>query len=219
MSAGKAMPRLSRKQDAGPQPTADGKAKPAADTKAKPGKGAYFIGGMLRQRRKELNLTLEAAASAADVAASFLSEIERDHASPSVATLIRLCEVLGIPVGSLFQSSQSVVVRADAREKMRYGGQDITYELLTSRTATRIAGIIGQLKPGAASGPDFHALPAEEELVFVVAGDLVMLFESEEYTLRAGDSLTFDPRRPHRYVNPSTSQMTTAICILTPQPR
>jgi transcriptional regulator with XRE-family HTH domain len=191
----------------------------AADIRAKQPKGEYIIGAMLRQRRKELSLTLEATASAADIAASFLSEIERDQASPSVATLIRLCEVLGIPVGSLFQSSQSVVVRAEAREKMRYGGQDITYELLTSRTATKMAGIIGQLKPGAASGPDFHALPAEEELVFVVTGDLVMLFETEEYTLSTGDSLTFDPRRPHRYVNPSKSRITTAICILTPQPR
>jgi len=190
-----------------------------AETTARQPKGEYFIGGMLRQRRKELKLTLEAVASTAGLAASFLSEIERDHASPSVATLIRLCEVLGIPVGSLFQSNQSVVVRAETREQMRYGGQDISYGLLTSKTATKMAGIWGQLKPGAASGPEFHALDAEEQLVFVVEGDLVMLFETEEYVLGTGDSLTFDPRRPHRYVNRSRTKSTTAICIITPQPR
>ena len=189
------------------------------DARPKPAKGAYIIGGMLRQRRKELNLTLDSVASAAEVAASFLSEIERDHASPSVATLIRLCEVLGIPVGSLFQSSQSVVVRAGQREQMRYGGQDINYELLTSKTAAKMAGIWAQLKPGGSSGPDFHALEAEEELVFVIEGELVMLFEREEYVLGPGDSLTFDPRRPHRHINRSKTRGTTAICVITPQPR
>lgn len=189
------------------------------EARPKPPKGAYIIGGMLRQRRKELKLTLEAVASAAGLAASFLSEIERDHASPSVATLIRLCEVLGIPVGSLFQSSQSVVVRAGQREQMRYGGQDISYELLTSKTAAKMAGVWAQLEPGSSSGPDFHALEAEEELVFVVEGELVMLFETEEYVLGPGDSLTFDPRRPHRHLNRSTTRSTTAICIITPQPR
>ncbi|HVI91101.1 MAG TPA: cupin domain-containing protein [Dongiaceae bacterium] len=179
----------------------------------------YFIGGMIRQRRKELSLTLEAVASASGVAISFLSEIERDQSSPSVATLIKLCTVLGIPVGSLFQSNQAVVVRADARERMRYGGQNIAYELLTSKTATKLAGIWGQLEPGASSGADLHALEAEEQLVFVVDGTMIMLFQNEEIELRAGDSLTFDPRRPHRYFNPSKTKAATAICIITPQPR
>ena len=181
--------------------------------------GDYFIGSMIRQRRKELNLTLEAVASASGIGASFLSEIERDQSSPSVATLIKLCTVLGIPVGSLFQSNQAVVVRAGARERMRYGGQNIAYELLTSKTATKLAGIWGQLEPGASSGDDFHALEAEEQLVFVIDGAMVMLFQNEEIALQAGDSLTFDPRRPHRYYNPSKTKAATAICVITPQPR
>jgi transcriptional regulator with XRE-family HTH domain len=174
---------------------------------------------MIRQRRKELNLTLDVVARASGIGMSFLSEIERDQSSPSVATLIKLCEVLGIPVGSLFQSSQPVVVRAGSREPMRYGGQHISYELLTSKTATKLAGIWGQLEPGAASGPDFHALDADEQLVFVIDGTMMMLFQNEEIELGAGDALTFDPRRPHRYVNRSTTKRATAICVITPQPR
>src|SRR5262249_53510637 len=123
----------------------------AAAAPQPPAGGGHFIGGMNPPRPKGRQLTPEAGASAAGVGVSFLSEIERDQSSPSVATLIKLCQVLGIPVGSLFQSNQSVVVRAQARERMRYGGQNIAYQLLTSRTAAKLAGIWGQLEPGASS--------------------------------------------------------------------
>ena len=117
---------------------------------------SHQIGPMLRQRRKELNLTLAQVAERVGIAQGFLSEIERDQASPSVATLIRLCDTLGISVGSLFASSQPLLVRAGAREQMRYGGQAITYELLTSRTAHQMASIMSQLQPGGMSGPEQH---------------------------------------------------------------
>ena len=155
----------------------------------------HQIGPMLRQRRKELNLTLVQVAERAGIAQGFLSEIERDHASPSVATLIRLCDALGIAVGSLFVSSQPLLVRANARDQMRYGGQMITYELLTSRTAHQMAAIMSQLKPGGMSGPQQHTLNAEEEFVLVLQGEMIMEIGQQAYHLFEGDALTFDPRQ------------------------
>jgi transcriptional regulator with XRE-family HTH domain len=174
---------------------------------------------MLRQRRKDLNLTLAQVAGRAGIASGFLSEIERDQASPSVATLVRLCEVLGISVGSLFTSSQPLLVRAGSREKMRYGGQLITYELLTSRTASQMAAIIGELQPEGTSGPEQHSLNAEEEFVLVLQGEMVMQVGNQGFHLCVGDALTFDPRQPHRYLNPSSTQACRALCVITPQPR
>ncbi len=174
---------------------------------------------MLRQRRKELNLTLADVARNAGIASGFLSEIERDQASPSVATLIRLCDVLGISVGSLFTSNQPLLVRAGSREKMRYGGQMITYELLTSRTANQMAAIMGELQPGGMSGPEQHTLNAEEEFVLVMQGEIVMQIGDQAFHLYEGDALTFDPRQRHRYLNPSLTQVCRTLCMITPQPR
>lgn len=180
---------------------------------------SHQIGPMLRQRRKELNLTLAQVAERVGIAQGFLSEIERDQASPSVATLIRLCDTLGIPVGSLFASSQPLLVRAGAREQMRYGGQAITYELLTSRTAHQMASIMSQLQPGGMSGPEQHTLNAEEEFVLVLQGEMVMEIGAQEYHLFEGDALTFDPRQKHRYLNPSKTALCRTLCVITPQPR
>ena len=177
------------------------------------------IGPMLRKSRKERNLTLEVVAKRSGIAVGFLSEIERDQASPSVATLIRLCDVLGIPVGSLFQTSQAVLVRAGQGERMRYGGTAISYELMTSRAASKMAAIRAEVQPGGQSGPELHTLQADEEFVLVLEGTLRMHLEGETFDLAPGDALTFDPRRPHRYLNPSATDVCRCICLITPQPR
>lgn len=192
---------------------------PSRQSPAQPATTTHQIGPMLRQRRRELNLTLAQVATAAAIASGFLSEIERDQASPSVATLIRLCDVLGIPVGSLFTSNQPQLVRADSREKMRYGGQMITYELLTSRNANQMAAIMGVLQPGGMSGPEHHTLNAEEEFVLVMQGEIVMQIGDQVFHLCEGDALTFDPRQRHRYLNPSQTQICQTLCVITPQPR
>jgi transcriptional regulator with XRE-family HTH domain len=179
----------------------------------------HQIGPTLRNRRKELNLTLVQVASRAGIASGFLSEIERDQASPSVATLIRLCDVLGIAVGSLFTSNQPLLVRAGSREKMRYGGQMITYELLTSRTAHLMAAIVGELQPGGMSGEELHVLNAEEEFVLVLEGEIIMQIGDQVFHLFEGDALTFDPREKHRYQNPSATAVCRTLCMITPQPR
>ncbi len=179
----------------------------------------HQIGPMLRHRRKELSLTLAQVAERVGIATGFLSEIERDQASPSVATLIRLCDALGVPVGSLFTSNQPLLVRAGARKKMRYGGQMITYELLTSRNAHQMASIMSQLLPGGMSGPEQHTLNAEEEFVLVLNGEMIMEIGDQNFHLFEGDALTFDPRLKHRYLNPSKSQVCRTLCVITPQPR
>ena len=179
----------------------------------------HQIGPTLRQRRKDLGLTLDRVAGPAGIASGFLSEIERDQASPSVATLIRLCDVLGIAVGSLFASNQPLLVRAQERQKMRYGGQMIAYELLTSRTAHKMAAVMGALQPGGMSGPEQHTLNAEEEFVLVIEGEIVLQIGDQDYHLFQGDALTFDPRQRHRYLNPSADQTCRTLCMITPQPR
>lgn len=176
------------------------------------------MGPMLRARRRALDLTLEVVASQAGIATGFLSEIERDQASPSVASLVRLCAVLRIPVGSLFQSNQPELVRAGEREQMRYGGRQIQYELLSARTATRMSVVHAVLLPGGTSGDELHTVQADEEFIFILEGELVIEADGERFHLFEGDALTHDPRRPHRYSNPTPDRICRTICVLSPQP-
>lgn len=54
------------------------------------------IGAQIRRRRRELRLTQEELAEMADIAPSFLGHVERGTRKPSVETLVRLSEALGV---------------------------------------------------------------------------------------------------------------------------
>lgn len=62
------------------------------------------IGSGIRQRRNELNLTLETLALEADLAPSYVSEVERGLRNPSSYTLFRLCTALKFEVADLFKN-------------------------------------------------------------------------------------------------------------------
>ncbi|MDP1323857.1 helix-turn-helix transcriptional regulator, partial [Klebsiella pneumoniae] len=85
------------------------------------------IGARLKAARQSKRLTLDDLAEACGVTKGYLSKLERDHVNASVATLIKVCAVLEIPVGSLFENaSAGEVVRADAMPQISFGGAKMT---------------------------------------------------------------------------------------------
>jgi transcriptional regulator with XRE-family HTH domain len=63
-----------------------------------------LIGASLKQHRIAAQMTQEALAFAAEVDRTFVSDIERGNANPSVLTLAGLCYALGITLADLFAS-------------------------------------------------------------------------------------------------------------------
>jgi transcriptional regulator with XRE-family HTH domain len=59
------------------------------------------IGTSIRRRRKEKKLTLKTVAEKASISEGFLSQVENNVNSPSVDTLIRICNALNINAGDL----------------------------------------------------------------------------------------------------------------------
>jgi quercetin dioxygenase-like cupin family protein len=132
---------------------------------------------------------------------------------------MRLREALSLSVASLFISSQPRMVRAKEREKFYLGGTKMDYFLLSGKDTHRMSVVWGRHAPEATSGPDMHTLAADEELVFVLNGSFGIDLNGTAHILNAGDSITFDPRVPHRYYNPSKSRPAVTICVISPPPR
>jgi transcriptional regulator with XRE-family HTH domain len=181
---------------------------------------ASLVGAMLREQRRLLNLTLQEVADRAGITKGFLSEIERDKAVPSVSTLMRLRDALSLSISSLFRSSLPRVVRSTERQIIPFGGEGIVCSLVSARDAHRMTVIWADLEPGGRSGAEPHSLDADEEIIIVVSGALeISVAGGEAHRLRAGDSFNFDPRLPHRYENPSASQVARVVCIVAPPPK
>ena len=62
-----------------------------------------LIGSRLRVARLSKGLTLGAIATTTGLTPGYLSKLERDQVSPSVASLVAVCAAVGLRVGDLFQ--------------------------------------------------------------------------------------------------------------------
>lgn len=189
------------------------------DSAARPALATTLVGAKLREQRRHLNLTLQEVADRAGITKGFLSEIERDRAAPSVATLLKLRDALSLSVSTLFRSSLPQVVRRGERQKIPYGGIGMSCALLSARNAHRVIAVHGEFKPGGRSGSEPHTLDSDEEIIVILTGSLEVTINGEVHLLRAGDSITFDPRIPHAYRNPSKRDSTQTLCIMAPPPR
>ena len=162
------------------------------------------MGGRLRTIRRRRQATLRTVAERAGISESFLSQVERGVASPSVASLQRIAGALSVSVADLFEPdgvrSQPKVIRKASRPSLALGARGRKF-LLTPRPLENLEVFIGELEPGGATAESPYMHGDSEELVVVLAGEVQLQLEDRVFTLEAGDSIDYRSSTPHRVVN------------------
>ncbi len=176
------------------------------------------IGGRLRAARQARSLTLESVATATGLTKGFLSRLERDEVSPSVASLVGVCEVVGIRVGELFEPPSTSLVRAAEGRRINFGGRNVEEFLLTPGTQSGLQVIHSSIEIGGTGGDELYTLDTEVEFVYVVRGELVVSLTDQTVHLTTGDAFTFPGREPHSWANPSDTEATEVLWVLAPAP-
>jgi len=161
-------------------------------------------------------MTISELATSAGLTKGFLSQVERDHASVSVASLLRICDTLGISVGSLFDKPTANHVPHGERPRITFGGSGVEEYLLTPSSERRVQVIEQIVEPGGGGGEEEYSLQSETEFVHVLRGRLDVRIGEDVIELAAGDSLTFSARDAHTWRNPSTRSKTHAIWVFSP---
>ena len=179
---------------------------------------AVRIGSRLRAARKAHGYTLDQLASASGLTKGFLSRVERDETSPSVASLLTLCEVMSVEVGSLFSAPDVALVRRDEAPAINLGGTNVTEQLMTPRGQSALQLIHSRIDPGGTGGSDLYTINCETEVVFVLKGSIEMVFSDRTQKLSIGDALTFSGGEPHTWHNVSGSRGAEVIWVLVPAP-
>ena len=179
--------------------------------------GAPRIGERLKSVRQARRLTLDEVATASGLTKGFLSKLERDQTSASVAALVRVCAALGISPGSLFEApSGGETVRAGSYPPIAFGGQGLVEFLLTPPGERRMQAILSEIAPGGGSGEETYALPADVEFVFVLEGDLQVTVGGEVTVLGPGDAFTFSPRTEHGFRSVRADGATRVLWVFAP---
>jgi transcriptional regulator with XRE-family HTH domain len=178
----------------------------------------FDLGSRLRWLRRSLRLTLREVASRAAVTESFLSQVERGVASPSVASLQRIAHGLGLSIAQLFAGGSSAgrVVRRNERRRVSYTDFGALDEFLTPPTAARLQLILSTVEPGGGTGDEPYTHESDEEVVVVLEGELDLWVADEHYRLLAGDTITYSSRLPHRNLNRGAVAAKVLFCMTPP---
>jgi transcriptional regulator with XRE-family HTH domain len=175
-----------------------------------------IMGARLREARNRRGLTLSQLAERTGLTKGFLSQVERDMTSPSVGTLVRLCDALGVAVGDLIEGTPGPVIRAADRPAISFGGQGVSEFRLTPAGEARLLVLQSDIAPGGGSGDEAYGLAADAEFVLVLEGLLDIEVSGSRHRLAAGDALTFDAGAEHRWRNPSTVAPARVLWVLSP---
>ena len=154
------------------------------------------IGAKIKRIRLSNQLTLEELANRSELTKGFLSQLERDLTSPSVATLENILEALGTNLKDFFsedEDEQIVFSKDDFFENI----QD-DYKIPNAQK-NEMEPILIELKKGKNS---MEIDPHDgEEFGYVIHGKITLMNGDEEYEVKKGETFYLKGNLPHYIVN------------------
>ena len=170
-----------------------------------PGEARRLLLDAARERfaRKDYRATpTREIAEAAGVSKGFLSRLERDLTSPSVSTLVTLCQVLGASPGDVLDAPEVTVVRLADAPAVNLGGEGIRERLITPRGSRDLQILRADIAPRGRGEAELYTVDCRVEAVHVVTGRLELRTTEAVHLLEEGDTVTFPGREPHSWANP-----------------
>lgn len=180
---------------------------------------ASHIGGRIRRERQSRRWTLDQLATAAGVSRRMVVMIEQGTTNPSVGTLLRLSDALGVGLPSLVAPPQP-----DPVSVTRHGEGAA---LWTSEAGGRAVLVTGTGPPDVVELWDWHLAPEDhydseahaagtKELLQVHEGRVELDVAGQVVTLHAGDAVTFSGEAAHSYSNLGTTPARFSLAVFEP---
>ncbi len=180
---------------------------------------ALAIGARVRQERLARRWTLDQLADAAGVSRRMLVNVEQGTANPSVGTLLRLSDALGVGLPVLVERPERPaiqVTRAGAGAAMWTGDSGGRGVLVAGTGPPDVVELWDwSLGPGDRHGSEAHA-PGTRELVQVLDGAITIEVADQVLRLEPGDAAAFPGDVPHSYANPRDEPARFSLAVFEP---
>jgi len=173
------------------------------------------VGARLKELREARNISMRTLATKSSLSANALSMIERGKTSPSVSTLYKLADAMGVSITAFFgpesDRKQVVFLKSDERTRMSFT-HGVFEALGGEQFVGRVEPFMLTMESGATSGP--HTMShTGHEFVFCLRGQLDYQVEKEVFHLSPGDSLLFAAQLKHKWRNAGRT-VTNALIII-----
>ncbi|KAB8162009.1 cupin domain-containing protein [Streptomyces sp. 3MP-14] len=177
------------------------------------------LAGNLRRLRAERGLTLEALAARAGISRSMLIQIEQARTNPSVGTVVKVGDALGVSVTTLLDTQPRPTVRLFTAEQ--------TVRLWHTEAGSHSTLLAGTEAPGPLELWRWRLMPGEgheadahphgtTELIHVVEGELTLRVDEEDQPVPAGASAAFESHVPHGYHNRGAEPVELIMAVVVP---
>lgn len=186
---------------------------------AEPHPLAASIGARVRTERQARQWTLDRLAQAAGVSRRSVVSVEQGEANPSIATLLRISDALGVGLPALVEApvrhAVTVVRRAD-RPVLWHGDAGGSAALVAATAPPDVVELWDwELAPGERHASEAHAR-GTKELLQVQDGGVTIEVGSETVALEAGDAIGFPGDVPHAYVNAGRRAARFSLAVFEP---
>lgn len=172
------------------------------------------IGQRIKRLRVKNDMTLDELASRTELSKGFLSQLERDLTSPSIATLGDITSALGLSLAQFFQD--------DLDEKVVFHPNDfftdeqeglILQWIVPNAKKNLMEPVLVEIK---AHSESFEVRPHNgEEFGYVVSGKLRLVLDGKETVLKKGQTFYLKGTHPHLLKN-DTDKPAAVLWISTP---
>ena len=179
------------------------------------------IARSLRQVRGARDLTLDQLAKNAGVSKGMLVQIEQGRTNPSVATLCRIANALGVTVSRFVETSKEPAARLIPASE--------AIVLWRGRKGSTGKLFVGFDTPSLMEVWDWELVPGEwyegvahpagtREVLYILEGELTLSAGGAQHKAGATDVLMFQADRPHRYANERASRLRFLMVAAEPSP-
>lgn len=172
------------------------------------------IGSTIRAIRKRKNITIAQICEETGLSQGFMSQVETNKTSPSIATLESIAKTLKVPLAYLLlqQEERMNIVRKEERRITKSGVENLKVEHLSSTKNVRM--MLVEFPPGTSTGDVPHAHEGEE-VHFVMKGRISAEQGEDKAEFGEGDSFSWNACTPHLVRNISEETAIVLISIYT----
>lgn len=174
------------------------------------------IGNKIKELRIQKGLTQEELADRCELSKGFISQLERDLTSPSIATLIDMLQCLGTDLKDFFNDSPDEQIsfkESDYFEKIDEDLQNKIEWIIPNAQKNMMEPIRLTLAPGGSTYPDN---PHEgEEFGYILSGSIQLVLGKKTIKVKKGESFYFTPNTTH-YIKANQKTGAVLIWVSTP---
>jgi transcriptional regulator with XRE-family HTH domain len=180
------------------------------------------IGQRVRDERLRVRWTLDQLASESGLSRRVVVNVEQGTTNPSISTLLRIGDALGIGLSTLVAPPATDTIRV-----VKNGEAPALWTSKNGGSAVLLAGTkspdVAELWHWTLATHDHHESeahsPGTTELLHVLAGTVVVSVGIDEFTLGVGDALRFPGDVAHSYSNPGGEASSFSLAVFEPMPR